>query len=151
MNRCAPSDRPDSACRAPDSACRAPDSACRAPGSACGARGLALVTVLWVLMLLALIAASFTRTTRTEINLTRNLIENAEAEALADAGVYRAVLGLIAPQSEGLIDQGAESQGRGAQSGGVGMARIGSWPGIMNHRGAEAQRNKKEEPGLNRP
>ncbi len=36
-----------------------------------GRRGLALVTVLWVLMLLALIAASFTRTTRTEINLTR--------------------------------------------------------------------------------
>ena len=45
-------------------------------------RGLALVTVLWVLMLLALIAASFTRTTRTEINLTRNLIESAKAEAL---------------------------------------------------------------------
>ncbi len=32
-------------------------------------RGLALVTVLWVLMLLALIAASFTRTTRLEIDL----------------------------------------------------------------------------------
>ncbi len=46
-------------------------------------RGLALVTVLWVLMLLALIAASFTRTTRTEINLTRNLIESAKAETLA--------------------------------------------------------------------
>ncbi len=52
-----------------------------------GRRGLALVTVLWVLMLLALIAASFMRTTRTEINLTRNLIESAKAEALADAGV----------------------------------------------------------------
>ena len=62
-----------------------------------GQRGLALVTVLWVLMLLALIAASFTRTTRLEINLTRNLIENAKAEALADAGVYRAVLGLMDP------------------------------------------------------
>ncbi len=45
------------------------------------------VTVLWVLMLLALIAASFMRTTRTEINLTRNMIESAKAEALADAGV----------------------------------------------------------------
>ena len=102
MNRCAPSERPGPPRRAPDSACRAPDSAHRA-------RGLALVTVLWVLMLLALIAASFTRTTRTEINLTRNLIENAEAEALADAGVYRAVLGLIVLQSEGPIDQGAKS------------------------------------------
>jgi len=44
-----------------------------------------------VLMLLALIAASFMRTTRTEINITRNLIESAEAEALA---VY--------PQAEGI-------------------------------------------------
>ena len=38
-------------------------------------------------MLLALIAASFTKTTRLEIDLTRNLIESAEAEALADTGV----------------------------------------------------------------
>lgn len=82
---------------------------CERSGSPRRARGLALVTVLWVLMLLALIAASFTRTTRTEVNLTRNLIENAEAEALADAGVYRAVLALLAPQTEGLIDEGMES------------------------------------------
>ena len=44
-----------------------------------------------------MIAASFMATTRTEINLTRNLIENAKAEALADAGVYRAALGLMDP------------------------------------------------------
>ena len=50
-------------------------------------RGLALVTVLWVLMLRALVAASFTKTARTEINLARNLIESAKTEALADAGV----------------------------------------------------------------
>ena len=48
-----------------------------------GRRGLALVTVLWVLMLLALVGANFTRTTRTEINRARNLIESAKAEALA--------------------------------------------------------------------
>ena len=60
-------------------------------------RGLALVTVLWVLVLLALIAASFTMTARTEINLSRNLIENTKAEALADAGVYRAIQELIEP------------------------------------------------------
>jgi len=60
------------------------------------ARGLALVTVLWVLVLLALIAASFTATTRTEINLTRNEVENAQAEALAEAGLARALLGLLA-------------------------------------------------------
>ena len=45
-------------------------------------RGLALVTVLWVLILLSLIAASFTKTTRTEINV----IDNAKAESLADRG-----------------------------------------------------------------
>ncbi len=56
----------------------------RGPGAQ---RGLALVTVLWVLMLLSLVAASFMATTRLEINLTRNLIENAKAEALANAGV----------------------------------------------------------------
>jgi type II secretory pathway component PulK len=50
-----------------------------------GHRGLALVTVLWVLVLLALMAASFTRTTRTEISLARILIHN--AKALADAGM----------------------------------------------------------------
>jgi hypothetical protein len=52
-------------------------------------------------MLLALIAASFMATTRLEINLTRNLIENAEAEALADAGVYRAIWDLLTPTSAG--------------------------------------------------
>ena len=44
-------------------------------------RGLALLVVLRVLMLLALVAASFMDTTRLEINLTRNLIENVEALA----------------------------------------------------------------------
>jgi general secretion pathway protein K len=58
-------------------------------------RGLALVSVLWVLTMLALIAASFTRTTHSEINLARNAAENARAEALADAGVSQAVLGLL--------------------------------------------------------
>jgi general secretion pathway protein K len=62
-----------------------------------GQRGLALVVVLWVLVLLSLIAASFTYTTRTEVNLTRNLIEAAKAEALADAGINRAILGLMDP------------------------------------------------------
>ncbi len=60
------------------------------------ARGLALVTVLWVLVLLSLIAASFTMATRTEVNVVRNQIENAQAEALAEAGLARALLGLLA-------------------------------------------------------
>ena len=63
-------------------------------------RGIALVMVLWVLMLLALVAASFSHTTRTEVNLARNLVESSKAEALAEAGVYRAVLGLLGQAGE---------------------------------------------------
>ena len=62
-------------------------------------RGIALLVVLWVLVLLSLMAASLTRTSRTEINLARNLIETAQAEALADAGVYRAVWDLVTRRS----------------------------------------------------
>ena len=59
------------------------------------ARGLALVTVLWVLTLLALIAASFSNSSRTEIKLAFNQLEGARAEAMADAGVHAAILGLL--------------------------------------------------------
>ena len=59
------------------------------------ARGLALVTVLWVLTLLALIAASFSNSSRTEIKLAFNQVEGARAEALADAGLHVAILGLL--------------------------------------------------------
>ncbi len=69
-----------------------------APGP-CGdrPRGLALVMVLWVLVLLSVIAASFTATTRTETRLVANLVDGARAEALAEAGVYRAILALLEP------------------------------------------------------
>jgi general secretion pathway protein K len=56
--------------------------------------GIALVIVLWGLVLLAVIAAAFTTETRTEVTLARNLVENAKAKALADAGVHAAMLGL---------------------------------------------------------
>jgi general secretion pathway protein K len=62
-----------------------------------GRRGIALVSVLWVLVLLSLIAASFSRTTRTEVEFARNLVDNAKAEALADAAVYRAIIGVSEP------------------------------------------------------
>lgn len=48
-----------------------------------------------VLALLGVIAASFLRETRTATLIARNLTENAKAEALADAGVERAMLGLL--------------------------------------------------------
>jgi general secretion pathway protein K len=59
-------------------------------------RGVVLVVVLWVLALLALIAASFASNTRTEVNLARNLVEGSKAEGLAEAGVYQAIVGLLA-------------------------------------------------------
>jgi general secretion pathway protein K len=62
-----------------------------------GRRGIALISVLWVLVLLSLIAASFSRTTRTEVEFARNLVDNAKAEALADAAVYRAIIGVSEP------------------------------------------------------
>jgi general secretion pathway protein K len=70
-------------------------------------RGLALVSVLWVLTLLALIAASFVQTTRSSVNLTRNARDNSEAEALADAGVYWLLYNLLAERS-GVAIQGEE-------------------------------------------
>jgi general secretion pathway protein K len=58
-------------------------------------RGIALLSVLWITGLLAVIAASFASSTRTEARLARNQIANAKAEALADGGVNRGVLGLV--------------------------------------------------------
>jgi general secretion pathway protein K len=63
-------------------------------------RGIALISVLWITTLLAVIAASFTSSARTESQLARNLVENARAEALADGAVHRAVLGLAHPDPE---------------------------------------------------
>jgi general secretion pathway protein K len=58
-------------------------------------RGIALISVLWIAGLLAVMAASFVSTSRTEARLARNQLENAKAQALADAGVQRAALGLL--------------------------------------------------------
>ena len=65
------------------------------PPPATRARGVALVAVLWVLVLLSVMAAGFLRDTSVETQTARNLMDNAEARALADAGVYRAVVGLM--------------------------------------------------------
>ena len=63
-------------------------------------RGLALLSVLWVVTLLSVIAASFAVSTRTEINVVFNQIENARAEAIADAGVHRVIMGLMTNDPE---------------------------------------------------
>lgn len=58
--------------------------------------GLALILVLWMLTLLTVIASSFVFSTREETSLTINMAAQARAEALADAGVHKALYELIA-------------------------------------------------------
>jgi general secretion pathway protein K len=60
-----------------------------------GQEGIAILIVLWAIGVLALISAVVTTTTRSEVNRTRNLLESAKAEALADAGIYRAIAELL--------------------------------------------------------
>lgn len=62
-------------------------------------RGFALVTVIWTVSLLAIVAVSFQREARTEIELARNLREAARAEALADAGVTAIIVEWIQNRS----------------------------------------------------
>lgn len=64
-------------------------------------RGIALIAVLWIVVLLSIVAASFMTETRTDTRLARNLIDITEAEALADAGVLCA----INAKMRSLIDQ----------------------------------------------
>jgi general secretion pathway protein K len=54
-------------------------------------RGIALIAVLFVLTLMALFAAGLARDTRNELLLARNFVSAAQAEAVADAAVHRAI------------------------------------------------------------
>ena len=65
-------------------------------------RGIALVTVLWSLVLLSILATGFSSTTRTDVRIARNVVEAARAEALADGGVHRAIFALLARNTEEL-------------------------------------------------
>ena len=69
----------------------------RAPGSQAG---IALVLVLWVIALLSVMALAAVSTSRTEINLVRNRVDEARMRALAEAGVSMAVLRLRSTQEE---------------------------------------------------
>ncbi|MCG8360302.1 MAG: type II secretion system protein GspK [Kiloniellales bacterium] len=64
-------------------------------------KGIALVSVLWGLALIALVAASIATTTRTDLKLVSNVNERAEAEALAEAGVSLGIHGLLKPVVRG--------------------------------------------------
>ncbi|CAN5741454.1 general secretion pathway protein GspK [soil metagenome] len=60
-------------------------------------QGLALVIVLWVVALLSIVAASLAFSMRTETTLAHDLVAQAQARALAEAGVYRGILELYNP------------------------------------------------------
>lgn len=58
------------------------------------AEGFILIVVLWIMALLALLAAGFSATVRSHLRLAANAVQAAKAEAAADAGVQLASLAL---------------------------------------------------------
>jgi general secretion pathway protein K len=60
-------------------------------------QGFALLLVIWVLALLAVLAASVAADSRSEAVIARNRLAVAQARGLADAGIVLAVAGLIDP------------------------------------------------------
>ena len=59
--------------------------------------GIALVIVLWVVTLLSLIAGSFIYAMRTDVQIVSNSMSITQGQAIADAGVHRALLELYKP------------------------------------------------------
>ena len=53
--------------------------------------GIALIAVLWVLVLLTVVASSLTFTQRAEIDLSRGLLQTAQARQLARGGLHFAL------------------------------------------------------------
>ena len=58
-------------------------------------RGLALLTVLWMLAMLSALVIGLGAAARTETHLARNLVDASRARHLAEAGIERAVLALL--------------------------------------------------------
>ena len=63
-------------------------------------KGFALVLVLWILTLVAIMASSFTLTIQRETAITSAVRATAEASALAEAGIYYAIVKLFASDKE---------------------------------------------------
>lgn len=61
---------------------------------------MALITVLWTLALLALVAESLMSSSNLFYHLAHNTVTRVRAEALAEAGVNRAILGLLDRRAE---------------------------------------------------
>jgi general secretion pathway protein K len=69
-------------------------------------RGIALILVLWAVALLTVIAASFAFETRTEAMLGANLLDKAQADAAAKAGIRRAIAGYLQKGDDRWSDDG---------------------------------------------
>jgi general secretion pathway protein K len=63
-------------------------------------RGLALVSVLWALSILSLIAASMMSAGSISYAIERNALKRVEADSIADAGITLGILGLLDPRPE---------------------------------------------------
>ncbi|MBZ0104734.1 MAG: general secretion pathway protein GspK [Sulfuricella denitrificans] len=63
-------------------------------------QGLALIIVLWMVTLLSVIASSFAYSMRSDLMVARNLLSSSQAQALADAGVERALYELAKPETD---------------------------------------------------
>jgi general secretion pathway protein K len=62
-------------------------------------KGIAVITVLWTLILMSIVAACLALETRTSSRIARNIAQNAAARAAADAGIQRVLLDLVAAPS----------------------------------------------------
>ncbi|MFH1741363.1 MAG: hypothetical protein ABIH23_20355, partial [bacterium] len=62
--------------------------------------GVVLIVTLWAVALLGTIALVLGRQNRTEIKITKNLIESSQAQALAEAAVYRSIGELLRDKDE---------------------------------------------------
>lgn len=80
--------------------------------------GIALVIVLWVVTLLTVIATSFSYNARGQAVASGHLVARAQARALADAGVQRAVYELVRPVVEGAERWQADGQPHAFELGG---------------------------------
>jgi general secretion pathway protein K len=63
-------------------------------------RGFILIAVLWVLIALSVMAGGMTGDARVDVALARNHQTVAQAEALADAGIYRGIVELLQTSPE---------------------------------------------------
>ena len=63
-------------------------------------QGVALVIVLWTVMLLTVIAGNFVFAMRTETSAVRNAVSAAQAEAMANGAVHRALYEIFKPAAD---------------------------------------------------